>query len=85
MQFMSCVKAPGDRAECGLISTLYAWHRAASWRKEHLLFEQRCACPWKLVMTPFFSDLHKATKGSHVSGVAEDDSYQLLHDESLKI
>lgn len=36
-------------------------------------------------MTPFFSDLHKATKGSHVSGVAEDDSYQLLHDESLKI
>lgn len=33
-------------------------------------------------MTHFFSDLHKATKGSHVSVVAEDDSYLLLHDES---
>lgn len=77
VQLLSCIKAPSDRAECGLKSMLCTWHKAASWRKGHLLFEQRCVC-----MTHFFSDLHKATKGSHVSLVAEDDSYLLLHDES---
>ena len=58
------------------------WHRPASWKKGHLLFEQKYVCPVTAYCYDsfffFFSDLHRATKGSHVSAVAEDDSYLLL-------
>lgn len=66
VQLMSWIKAPSDRVECGLKSRLCTWYWAAG-RATFYLNKGVSAQQSPVFMTHFFSDLHKATEGSHVS------------------